>query len=95
MKICVNLLGILKENIMKQKNNFLKKVGNNYLTEEQIFILNNYNIEYKNCTNLREIIINIDYFINSTYDLLEDEIKELDQIASELNERNYYLNTNK
>ena len=80
---------------MKQKNNFLKKVGNNYLTEYQISILEKYNINYISCQNLREIVMNIDFFINSTYDLIDEEINELDQVANELSERNYYLNTNK
>lgn len=76
------------------ENNFLKKVGNNYLTEYQIYILNKFNIPYKECNNLREIIMLIDNYINNE-DVDSEDIEILDNVASEINERNYYLNTNK
>ncbi len=70
----------------------LKKSGKLLLSDYQIEILKKYNIDFQSCKNLREVIMLIDLFINNNLDLENEEIEELDQLAMDLNERNYYLN---
>lgn len=60
-----------------------------YLSDEQIEILNRYDINYQNCSNAMQLIYLID-------EIMEEElIPELDEIATFLEEHNYYYNTNK
>ena len=70
----------------------LKKSGKLLLSDYQIEILKKYNIDFQSCKNLREVIMLIDLFINNNLDLENEEIEELDQLAMDVNERNYYLN---
>lgn len=73
--------------------NFSDNMLNNYngllLTNEEVAILNRYNIDYQNCFNLNELIYKIESI------LYDENIEELDQISSSIAERNYYQNTNK
>lgn len=61
-----------------------------YLTNYEIDVLNKYNINYKGCINLKEII----YYIE---DILKDDnsLDDLDIISRSISERDYYQNTNK
>ena len=66
--------------------NKLNKINNNiYLTNKQIDILNNHQINYQNCQDLKELLFLID-------DIDDEEIEE---IALEISELNYYQYTNK
>lgn len=68
----------------------MKKINKNlYLSQEQIDILESYNIEYKNVNNLSELI----YIIESVFDETSDDI--LNNLLDVLQERNYYENYNK
>ena len=66
--------------------NKLNKINNNiYLTNKQIDILKNHQINYQNCQDLKELLFLIDD--------IEDE--EIEEIALEISELNYYQYTNK
>ena len=70
-------------------NNFIKKVGNCYLTNSEIDILNRYNIDYKVCRNNHELL----YLVEECLEEVDDE--ELEWLSSTLSERSYYTETNK
>ena len=55
------------------------------LTNYEIEVLNRYDIDYKNCSSLKEILY---------YDDVAD-YEELDSVSSSIAERDYYQNTNK
>ena len=59
-----------------------------YLTGEQIDILNQYNIDYKSCKSINELISLIDRLKD------DDNYEDLDWVQLNLSEFNYYHNTN-
>ena len=69
--------------------NMHKKINNLYLTENQINILDRYDIDYRKCTSMNELL----YYIDECLELEESE--ELEKISLEIAETNYYMNTNK
>ena len=71
------------------KNKLTKVNDKLMLTNYQIEVLKRFDITPENYTNLASII----YDAETIYEETEDE--ELDVILSELQERNYYENTNK
>lgn len=71
------------------EGNMHKKINNLYLTDNQIEILNRYNIDYKKCTSMNELL----YYIDECLELEESD--ELEKISLEIAEANYYMNTNK
>ena len=79
----------------KLKSNFLKKTKYNLLiNEDDINTLKKYDIDVDNYKTIEELIYKIEDIITNE-ELDEEEIDELDYISSTLQERNYYLNTNK
>ena len=74
-------------------DNKLKKVNNIYLSERQIDILDKYKIEYKNITNIKELIFNVENYINENFQY--EELSDLESLSQELSEFNYYYNTRK
>ena len=72
----------------------LKKINNNiYLDETEIGILNKYKIDISNVKTYDEILLLIDRVIDDTE--LEEELDELDYVASLIEERKYYTKVNK
>lgn len=63
--------------------------NNIYLSLEQIEILEDYQIDYRKCQNLRELIRKIEEVYNETNDDILYNILDI------LEERNYYQNFNK
>jgi hypothetical protein len=59
------------------------------LSQEQIDILNQYNIDYLSCKSLNELI----YKIDTVYDETNDDV--LNNLLDVLSERDYYENYNK
>lgn len=77
-------------NEMDFKSNSLNDIGGLLLTNKEIEILDRYNIDYKKCISLKEVI----YLIEEVKED-EDEIDDLELISQSISERDYYLNTNK
>lgn len=71
------------------KSNSINDINGLLLTNKEIEILERYDIDYKSCSSLKDII----YIIEDI--LSEEEIEELDLISQSISERDYYLNTNK
>lgn len=68
----------------------MKKLKNGlYLSQEQIDILNNYNIDYLSFNNLSDLILEI----TEVYEDTDDDI--LSNLLDVLEERNYYENFKK
>lgn len=82
-----NLDEIVKN--MDFEKNMHKKINNLLLTNEQINILDRYNINYNNCASMNELLYYIDEILN------EEENEDLERISLEIAETNYYMNTNK
>lgn len=61
------------------------------LTNKEIEVLDRYEIPYKECNSLKEIIYEIEEVIGDS-DIVDED---LDYISSTIAERDYYLNTNK
>ena len=75
------------------KENKLKKVNNIYLSTRQINTLNRHNIDYKNVLDIKELIFNVENYINENY--MYEELGDLEDLSRELSEFNYYYNTRK
>lgn len=71
----------------------LVNCGNNLmLTNKEMEVLDRYNIDYKSCLNLKEILMKIEDLF---YDEDVESFDDLDAISSSIAERDYYQNTNK
>ena len=71
------------------KSNSINDMNGLLLTNKEIEVLERYDIDYKNCSSLKDIIYVIEDILS------EEEIEELDLISQSISERDYYLNTNK
>lgn len=68
----------------------MKKVKDNlYLSQEQIDILKEFNIDYNKFSNLKDLILELE----SLYDDTGDEV--INNLLDVLSERDYYENYNK
>ena len=72
------------------RNMSMNKINDRlYLSNNQINILNNYNIEYKN-KSIEELLFELDEILNDN-----NEYEDLEKLSLELAEFNYYYNTKK
>lgn len=72
----------------------IKNIGNGiYLNSKQMEVLDRYEIDYKNCVNIHELIYKIEDLLNEEYNGIDME--DLDWVSQSLSEFNYYHNTNK
>ena len=73
------------------KNMSMNKINDKlYLSNNQIDILERYNIEYKSKT-IEELLFELEEIINDSF----EDCEELDKLSSDLAEFNYYYNTKK
>lgn len=63
------------------------------LSDEQINILNNHNINYEHYQTLESLIFAIEDYINDVQGYMD--ITDIDELSRQLSEQNYYNNTNK
>ena len=73
------------------ESNKFNNINGLMLTNREIEVLDRYNINYKSCTTLKEIIFQIEDLIQDM-DIVEED---LDYISGTISERDYYQNTNK
>ncbi len=83
-------------NEVNNKNNINKLISNCNLliTEREAFVLNKYGINYNNCPNMKSLLFLIESYLN-TYELSDKEYDEIDVVARDISDRNYYQFTNK
>ncbi len=90
MNLDYSIDSVLKK-IDFSKNQF-QDIGNGILlTNHEIEVLNQYNISYRQCKSLKDILFQIEEVLQYM-DIMDDE---LDYVASSISERDYYQNTNK
>lgn len=76
---------------MMIENNFTKKIKKDiYLSDNDIKILEKYEIDYLNFSNMKELMFHIEDIINNNY--VDFDLEEL---LIKLSEYNYYFRTNK
>ena len=63
------------------------------LSDEQINILNNHNINYEQYQTLESLIFAIEDYIHDVQGYMD--IADIDELSRQLSEQNYYNNTNK
>ncbi|HPF82842.1 MAG TPA: hypothetical protein PLV83_01555 [Bacilli bacterium] len=72
-------------------NSLLKNYGNGILlSDNDISILNMYNIDYKKFNDVKLLLFEIEEVLEEC-----DDAKDLEALSIDLSERNYYQNTNK
>lgn len=66
-------------------------IGNGlFLTNHEIEVLDSYQIDYKNCKSLKEIL----YYVEELLQDMDIVDEELDAVSGSIAERDYYQNTN-
>ena len=78
----------MKFDMLKQVN------GNILINESDISTLKKYDIIVNKYSTIQELLFKIDQILNND-EVSDEEYDELDYIATNLQERNYYKNTNK
>ena len=73
-------------------NHFIDCGNGLMLTNGEISVLKRFGINYLTCNSLKEILYKIDVVLKEDED---DDLDELDLVASSIAERDYYQNTNK
>ena len=69
-----------------------KNIGNGImLTNREIEVLDRYDINYKKCNSLKEIIFELEEVLNDS-DIIDEDLEE---VSASISERDYYENTNK
>ena len=63
-----------------------------YLTDKDVAVLEKYDYNINNYSDMKSLILDISTFIDDNYDL---ELDDLEEIVNSLQEFNYYHNTNK
>ena len=82
---------ILKE--IDIEPDFLHDYGNGILLNDRhIAILDRYQFDYKKYNSLNSLLFDIDLYLNED---ASDDSSDLENLANELAERNYYQNTKK
>lgn len=74
------------------EGNMLKREGNLLLSNNEINVLERYDINYKKCMSMHELIYLIEDYLDNSYD---DAFEDLEDVSTSIAERNYYMNTNK
>ena len=80
-----------EDDLVASPKSFLKKYKNIYVSEEQKNILDKYDIDVNKYNNIDELIYDIEEYLNSSIQELED----LEWVSQMVSEYNYYNNTNK
>ena len=78
-------------NAVYNEKSRIKMRGNGiYLSDNQIEVLNRYNINYKKYNSLSSLIFEIEEILNE-----EVDVDDLEDVSAKLSELNYYNNTEK
>ena len=87
----INGINLVDDEIVSSEKKFMKKHNDIYISDEQIEILNKYDINIDNYKNVSELLYVIEECLNDSYTELDD----LEWVSQTLSEYNYYNNTNK
>lgn len=78
------------DEFVAQESDFLKRINNIYITENQVKVLEKYGIDINKYNNINELIYYIENFLNNS-----NSMDDLEWVSESLSEYNYYANTNK
>lgn len=81
----------ITSDMIPNDTNFLKKHGNIYISDSSVEILKKYNIDVYKYNNVASLIYDIEEILNNSYTDMED----LEWVSENMQEYNYYNNTNK
>lgn len=84
----VSINDLIDDNFENTK--LIKRKNNMYLSNEQVKVLEKYNINYLNYSSIKDIIFVIEEILNE-----ESDVDDLENVSIELSEYNYYYYTNK
>lgn len=77
---------------MNPSNNLRKDYGKGiYLSSEEYKILERYHFLIQNYSNIKSLIFDIEEYLNENYEV---ELEDLEMVADNLKELDYYQNTN-
>lgn len=92
----INQQDISIEKLVKDVNprdNMKQDYGNGiYLSKQEKNVLEKYHFSVENYANLKSLLFDIEEYLNENY---EESLDDLENIADNLAELNYYQNTNK
>ncbi len=66
-------------------------INNFLLKKNEMEVLDRYDIDYRNCSSLKEVIYLIDEVFQNSY----DDILDLEEVSISISDRDYYVNSNK
>ena len=66
-------------------------INNFLLKKNEMEVLDRYDIDYKNCSSLKEVIYLIDEVFQNSY----DDMTDLEEVSISISDRDYYVNSNK
>ena len=72
------------------EDDFLKKINNIYISQNEINILERYGININNYNNVKELLYDIESYLNDA-----GSFEDLEWLSEKIAEYNYYANTNK
>ena len=85
----INVNDLVKE-INSDKSMIMMRGNGIYLSDNDIKVLEKYNINYHKYCSLNELIFDVEEILNEVSDL-----NDLEEVSKKLAEFNYYNNTNK
>ena len=71
-------------------DNFVS-INNFLLKKEEMEVLDRYNIDYRSCNSLKDVIYLIDEVFQNSY----DDMGDLEEVSISISDRDYYVNSNK
>lgn len=78
-------------NKLNINDSFVKKTSNGLLlSNDQINVLTKYGFDYKKYSNLKELLFDIENYLNE-----ETDCEDLEEVSCKIAEFNYYHDTNK
>ena len=66
-------------------------INNFLLKKNEMEVLDRYDIDYRNCSSLKEVIYLIDEVFQNSY----DDMLDLEEVSISISDRDYYVNSNK
>ncbi|MBQ1551793.1 MAG: hypothetical protein IIZ67_06795 [Bacilli bacterium] len=70
-------------------SNNLQNINGFLLTTKECQVLDQFGIDYKNCTSLKEVLFEVEEVLEEQYD------DQLEDVSISISDRDYYQNSNK
>ncbi len=70
-------------------SNTLQNINGFLLTTKECQVLDQFGVDYKNCSSLKEVLFEIESILEEQYD------DQLEEVSISISDRDYYQNSNK